>query len=149
MPRIQPLAPQRTFCVELLDGAMHVWAVLYRATRTRTLCWKKSVESGRIEQIVYKYRASPTVRSIDFIIQCTIPKRLIPQVDLLMGSRPILQRSWLSMKICAPVKETPVIVTLPSCLLFSFFLSLSFFYFSLSLIHICMQITNTHTHTYV
>jgi hypothetical protein len=37
----------------------------------------------RIEQIVYKYRASPTVRSIDFIIQCTIPKRFIPQVDKL------------------------------------------------------------------
>jgi len=42
---------------------------------------RKSLESGRIEQIVYKYRASPTVRSIDFIIQCTIPKSSVPQVD--------------------------------------------------------------------
>ena len=30
---------------------------------------RKSLEPGRIRQIVYKYRASPTVRSIDFIIQ--------------------------------------------------------------------------------
>jgi hypothetical protein len=46
-----------------------------------SLYGKKSLESGRIEQIVYKYRASPTVRSIDFTIQCTIPKKFIPQVD--------------------------------------------------------------------
>jgi hypothetical protein len=28
--------------VGLLDGAMHVWAVLYRATRTKTLCMEGS-----------------------------------------------------------------------------------------------------------
>jgi hypothetical protein len=33
-----------------------------------SLYGKKSLESGRIGQMVYKYRASPTVRSIDFII---------------------------------------------------------------------------------
>jgi hypothetical protein len=42
---------------------------------------RKSLESGRIGRIVYKYRASPTVRSIDFIIQCTIPK--VPLLKLL------------------------------------------------------------------
>jgi hypothetical protein len=47
-----------------------------------SLYGRKSLESGRIEQIVYKYSASPAVRSIDFIIQCTIPKRFIPQVDI-------------------------------------------------------------------
>ena len=41
----------------------------------------KSLESGRIGQIVCKYRAFPIVRSIDFIIQCTISKSFIPQVD--------------------------------------------------------------------
>jgi hypothetical protein len=30
--------PQATVFVGLLDGAMHVWAVLYRATRTKALC---------------------------------------------------------------------------------------------------------------
>jgi hypothetical protein len=39
------------------------------------------MESGRIDQIVYKYRASPTVRSIDFIIQMHRFQRSIPQVD--------------------------------------------------------------------
>jgi hypothetical protein len=39
-----------------------------------SLYGRRSLESGRIVQIVYKYRASPTVRSIDFIIQCTTPK---------------------------------------------------------------------------
>jgi hypothetical protein len=34
-----------------------------------SLYGRKSLESGRIRQIVYKYRASPTVRSVDFIIQ--------------------------------------------------------------------------------
>jgi hypothetical protein len=33
-----------------------------------SLYGRKSLELGRIGQIVYKYRASPTVRSIDFII---------------------------------------------------------------------------------
>jgi hypothetical protein len=33
-----------------------------------SLYGRKSLESGRVEQIVYRYRASPTVRSIDFII---------------------------------------------------------------------------------
>jgi hypothetical protein len=33
-----------------------------------SLYGKKSLESGRLGQIVYKYRASPTVRSTDFII---------------------------------------------------------------------------------
>jgi hypothetical protein len=42
---------------------------------------RKSLESGRIEQIVYKYRASPTVRSIDFIIPMHHSKSSIPQVD--------------------------------------------------------------------
>jgi len=28
--------------VGLLDGAMHVWAALYRATRTKTLCMEGS-----------------------------------------------------------------------------------------------------------
>jgi hypothetical protein len=28
----------RKVAVGLLDGAMHVWAVLYRATRIKTLC---------------------------------------------------------------------------------------------------------------
>jgi hypothetical protein len=28
--------------VGLLDGAMHVWAVLYRATRTKILCMEGS-----------------------------------------------------------------------------------------------------------
>jgi hypothetical protein len=46
-----------------------------------SLYGKKSLESGRLGQIVYKYGASPTVRPIDFIIQCTIPKIFIPQVD--------------------------------------------------------------------
>ena len=42
---------------------------------------RKSLESGKIEQIVYKYRASPTVRSIDFIIPMHHSKSSIPQVD--------------------------------------------------------------------
>jgi hypothetical protein len=73
--KLSALDCARVHHVGLLDGAMHVWAVLYRTTRTKDpLYGKKSLESGRIGQIVYKYRASPTVRSIDFIIQCTIPK---------------------------------------------------------------------------
>jgi hypothetical protein len=47
----------------------------------RLFVWKEVTGIGRLEQIVYKYRASPTVRSLDFIIQCTISKRFIPQVD--------------------------------------------------------------------
>jgi hypothetical protein len=52
-----------------------------------SLYGRKSLESGRIGQYVYKYRASPTVRFIDFITQCTIPKRFIPQVDKLISVR--------------------------------------------------------------
>jgi hypothetical protein len=43
-----------------------------------SLYGRKSLESGRIGQIVYKYRASPTVRSI---IPMHHSKRSIPQVD--------------------------------------------------------------------
>jgi hypothetical protein len=46
-----------------------------------SLYGKKSLESGRIGQIVYKYRASPTVRSIDFIILMHHSQSSIPQVD--------------------------------------------------------------------
>jgi hypothetical protein len=46
-----------------------------------SLYGRKSLESGRIRQIVYKYRASPTVRSIDFIIPMHHSKRSIPQVN--------------------------------------------------------------------
>jgi hypothetical protein len=46
-----------------------------------SLYGRKSLESGRIEQIVYKYRAPPTVRSIDFIIPMHHSKRSISQVD--------------------------------------------------------------------
>jgi hypothetical protein len=31
---------------------------------------------------MYKYRVSPTIRSIDFIIECTIPKSFILQVNI-------------------------------------------------------------------
>jgi hypothetical protein len=67
--------------VGLLDSTMQVWAVPYRATRTKILCGRKSLESGRIRQIVYKYRASPTVRSIDFIIPMHHFQRFIPPFD--------------------------------------------------------------------
>jgi hypothetical protein len=46
-----------------------------------SLYGRKSLESGRMRQIVYKYKASPTVRSIDFIISMHHSKRSIPQVD--------------------------------------------------------------------
>jgi hypothetical protein len=42
---------------------------------------RKSLESGRIEEIVYKYRASPAVRSIDFIILVHHSQRSTLQVD--------------------------------------------------------------------
>jgi hypothetical protein len=67
--------------VGLLDGAMHVWAVLYSHKNKDSLYGRRSLESGIIEQIVYKYRASPTVRSIDFIIQMHHSQRSTPQVD--------------------------------------------------------------------
>jgi hypothetical protein len=55
---------------------------------------RESLESGRIEQIVYKYRTSPTVRSIDFITLMHHSKSSIPQVDssklLLISSDPTL-----------------------------------------------------------
>jgi hypothetical protein len=50
-----------------------------------SLYGRKSLESGRIRQIVYKYRAFPTVRSIDFIIPMHHSKSSIPQVDKLEG----------------------------------------------------------------
>jgi hypothetical protein len=52
-----------------------------------SLYGRKSLESGRIEQIVYKYMASPTVRSIDFIIPMHHSKRSIPQADRNSGCR--------------------------------------------------------------
>jgi hypothetical protein len=68
--------------VGLLDGAMHVQAVLYRTTRTKILCMEGNHwNQGEIRQIVYKYRASPTVRSIDFITSMHHSKSSIPQVD--------------------------------------------------------------------
>jgi hypothetical protein len=68
--------------IGLLDGAIHVWAVLYRATRIKTLCMEGGHwNQGGIEQIVYKYRASPTVRSIDFIILIHHSQRSTLQVD--------------------------------------------------------------------
>jgi len=51
---------------------------------------KKSLESGRIEHIVYKYRASPTDRFIDFIIPMHHFQRFIPQVDM-VGE----EREWM------------------------------------------------------
>jgi hypothetical protein len=46
-----------------------------------SLYGRKSLESERIGHFVYKYRASPTARSIDFIIQMHHSKSSIPQVD--------------------------------------------------------------------
>jgi hypothetical protein len=48
-----------------------------------SLYGRRSLESGKIEQIVYIYRASPTVRSIDFIIQMHHSQRSTPQVDMI------------------------------------------------------------------
>jgi Sugar (and other) transporter len=46
-----------------------------------SLYGRKSLESGRIRQIVYKYRASPIVRSIHFIILMHYSQSSTPQVD--------------------------------------------------------------------
>jgi hypothetical protein len=48
---------------------------------------RKTLESGRIRQIVYKYGASPTDRSTDFIIPMHHFQRFIPQVHRLWLTR--------------------------------------------------------------
>jgi hypothetical protein len=61
-----------------------------------SLYGRKTLESGKIRQIVYKYRASPTDRSIDFIIPMHHFQRFIPQVDTLEFFciiSPVLERS--------------------------------------------------------
>jgi hypothetical protein len=47
-----------------------------------SLYGRELLESGRIRQIVYKYRAPPTVRSIDFIISMHYSQSSTPQVDI-------------------------------------------------------------------
>jgi hypothetical protein len=98
------LEVSQSYTVHINSGSVHV---SYLSLCRRFLCWiagqrhaclggsiqshknkdplygGKSLESGRIRQIVYKYRSSPTVRSIDSIIPMHHSKRSILQVDIL------------------------------------------------------------------
>jgi hypothetical protein len=78
-----------------------------------SLYGKKSVESGRTGQIVYKYRASPTVRSIDFIIQCTIPKSFIPQVDIFGICYALLVAASVRYRMSLCLQSPPSVSTSP------------------------------------